>query len=162
MGSMTFIGRHAAVCAGSIMLALALIPADARAQVAPNDEAAIRALIEETRLANNAGDVERWVALFHDDFAYMAPGAPAVTTHEELIEVAEAGFRNRASIEIEPVEIHVSSDRAFARTKVSGSVEVARTGEVVPVDVKQLIIYRPDPASGEWRIFRMMSNSNTY
>lgn len=96
MGSMKSIAVHGVVCAGSIVLALASTPADAPAQGAPHDEAAIRALIEETRLANNAGDVERWVALFHDDFAYMAPGAPAVTTREALIEVAEAGFRNQS------------------------------------------------------------------
>lgn len=163
---MKHLARRLGLCALSIALSLTVASRAARAQDATNDdtndEAAIRALIEETRLANNAGDVERWVALFHDDFVYMAPGGTAVTTRKALIEVAEAGFANQASIEIEPVEIHVSSDRAFARTEVSGSVKVAGTGEVVPVDVKQLIIYRRNPATGEWRISRMMSNSNTY
>lgn len=162
MGSVKSGAERAAVCAMSFALMLALTTAVARAQDATNDEAAIRALIEETRQANNAGDVERWVALFDDEAVYMAPGAPAVTTREDLIQVAEAGFRNRASIEIEPVEIHVSSEWAFARTEVSGSVKVAGTGEVVPVDVKQLIVYRRDPAAGEWRIARMISNSNTH
>lgn len=146
----------------SIAVALVLTTGLARAQDAPDDEAAILALIEETQQANNAGDVERWVALFADDAVYMPPGVPAVTTQEELVETAEAGFRNQASIEIEPLEIEVVSDWAFARTEVSGSVEVAETGEVVSVDVKQLVIYRRDPATGEWRIARMMSNRNTF
>jgi hypothetical protein len=33
------------------------------------------------------------VALFADDFVYLAPGAPEVTTKGGLKEVAEAGFR---------------------------------------------------------------------
>lgn len=132
------------------------------ARIAAHDQAAIEALIEETAAANNAGDVERWVALFHDDFVYMASGSPAVTTREELSEVARAGFRNDASIDIEPAEIQVFPDWAFARSEVSGRVEVAGTGEVVPVNVKQLVIYRRDPGTDEWRIARMISNSNTY
>lgn len=132
------------------------------ARSAASDRAAIEALIEETAAANNAGDVARWVALFHDNFVYMASGSPAVTTRDELREVARAGFRNDASIDIEPVEIEVYSDWAFARSEVSGSVEVAGTGEVVPVNVKQLVIYRRDPGTDEWRIARMITNSNTY
>lgn len=147
----------------SVAFALLVVTGTPFAQGAEDEETtAIRALIEDTEDANNAGDVERWVTLFDDDAIYMAPGAPAVTTREDLIEVAETGFRNKASIDIEPIEIRVSSDWAFVRTEVSGTVEVAETGEVVPVDVKQLIIYRRDAATKEWRIARMMSNSNAF
>jgi len=146
----------------TVVLAGLLTPAALAAQSAAEDERAIRALIAETAAANNAGDVERWVALFADEFVYMAPGAPAVTTRRALVEVAEAGFRHEASIQIEPLEIRTVSDEwAFARSAVSGSVRLHSSGEVVPVDVKQLVLYRRDPVSGEWRIARIITNSNS-
>lgn len=124
------------------------------------EQQAIADLVQRTAAANNAGDVEAWVALFAEDAVYMAPGSPPVTTTSGLVEVAEAGFRNRADVEIEPAEIVVTGRWAYARNRVRGSVEVASTGEVVTVDVKQLVIYRRTE-SGGWRIARMISNSNS-
>lgn len=124
------------------------------------EQQAIADLIRRTAAANNAGDVEAWVELFADGAVYMAPGSPPVTTRSGLVEVAEAGFRHAASIEIEPAEIVVSGRWAYARNRVRGTVEVDPTGEVVRVDVKQLVIYRRT-SSGDWRIARMMSNSNS-
>lgn len=150
---------------GGIALVTALVtasgPEPALAQEVDADVAAIHALIEETEAANNAGDVERWVALFGEEFVYMAPGAPAVTTRADLVEVARAGFRNEAEISIDPVEIQVLPEGwAFARSHVTGEVTVRSTGEVVSVDVKQLVIYRRHPDTGAWRITRLISNSN--
>lgn len=124
------------------------------------DQRAVAELIERTAAANNAGDVEAWVALFTGDAVYMPPGSPAVTTREGLVEVAEAGFRHRAEIRIEPVEIVVTGPWAYARNRVRGTVEVAGSGEVVDVDVKQIGIYRRT-ASGAWRIARLISNANS-
>jgi uncharacterized protein (TIGR02246 family) len=123
-------------------------------------EAAIRALIEEVEAANNAGDVERWVGFFSDDFVYMTANAPAVTTREGLVEVAEAGFRHDADIHIEPVEIEVHGDWAFARSAVTGTVTLQDSREVVAVDVKQIVIYRKGD-DGRWKVARLIGNSNT-
>lgn len=124
------------------------------------EQQAIVDVIRRTAAANDAGDVEAWVELFAEDAVYMPPGSPPVTTREGLAEVAEAGFRHDTDIEIEPVEIVVTGPWAFARNRVSGTVTVASTGEEVTVDVKQIVIYeRTD--SGEWRIARLISNSNS-
>lgn len=143
----------------TLTLALAVSCTAAHAQDAADARAEIRALIEQTEAANNAGDVEGWVALFAEDAVYLGAGAPAVTTREGLVDVAKAGFRNRAAIDIVPVEIEVAGDWAFARSEVGGTVEVHDTGEVVPVDVKQIAIYRRG-ADGTWRIARLISNGN--
>lgn len=142
-------------------MACGVAPAALGQPMSPPEEdvAAIRAVMEETEAANNAGDVERWVSLFVPDAVYMPPGVPPVTTREGLIEIAEAGFRHRVSIAIEPVEITVCGDWAFTRTQVTGSVTVDGTGEVVPVDTKQIVIYQRSEA-GAWRIARMISNRN--
>lgn len=120
----------------------------------------ILALIRSTAEANNASDVEAWVALFADDFVYMPPGVPPVTTRSGLVEIAEAGFRHDADIEIEPLEITVTGGWAFARNRVSGTVTVNPSGEVISVDSNQIVIYRRS-TSGDWRIARLISNSSS-
>ncbi|MBD3225511.1 MAG: SgcJ/EcaC family oxidoreductase [Caldithrix sp.] len=124
------------------------------------DKTAIKKLIQKTETYNNASDVEKWVNLFSADAVYMPPGSPAVTTRKELIETAKAGFKHQASISIEPIEINVSGDWAYARTKVTGEVNVFDSEEVVTVDVKQIVIYTRE-LDNQWRISRLISNSNT-
>ena len=143
-----------------LLVVLAAHPAYGQQQDRMDDaQVAIRTLIQRTAKANNAGAVEAWVDLFAPDAVYMAPGAPSVTTREGLLEVARAGFRHHASIDIEPLEIRVFGDWAFARTRVSGSVRLQGTGEVVSVDVKEIVIYRRGE-DGDWKIARLISNSN--
>lgn len=125
----------------------------------PEDVRAIRELVAANAQANNAGDVDGWVALFAPDFVYMAPGMPAVTTRAELVEVARAGFRHRANIRIEPLETHVTADSAYTRNAVHGTVTLADSGEVVTIDLKQLVIYTRG-SNGRWRIARLMTNAN--
>ena len=142
------------------LLVLALVAALASPLAAqPADADAIRAVIAQTEAANTAGDVDAWLALFTDDAVYMPPGAPAVTTREGLRAVAEAGFRHDADVRIVPDEIVVAGDWAFARSRVTGEVVLADTGETVAIDVKQLVVYQRD-ADGVWRIARLIGNAN--
>lgn len=128
-------------------------------QAARDDRAAIVALVEQLEAANNAGSVEQWTSLFADDFVYMAPGAPAVTDRASLVAVAKAGFRNRASIEIVPVEIELCGGWAFVRSEVKGTVKLHGSGEVVAVGVKEVFIARRSDA-GSWKIARLIMNGN--
>lgn len=142
---------------------LLLAPGTALAQTGRDwtgEQRAIAEVIERTEAANNAGNVAAWVALFADDAVYMAPGAPAVTTRQGLADVAEAGFRHHADIDIEPVEIVVTGPWAYARNRVHGTIVIDGTDEAVTVDVKQIAIYRRT-ASGAWRITRLIGNSNS-
>jgi ketosteroid isomerase-like protein len=74
------------------------------------------------------------------------------------VEVARAGFRNRASIAVEPVEIEICGDWAFVRTLVTGTVKLHGSGETVSVNVKQLEILRRQQDG--WRIARLMMNGD--
>ena len=141
-------------------LVLTAAPAGGQQASAERDRQVIAALIQEVEAANNGGDVDRWVGLFAPDFAYMAPGAPAVTTTDALTEVARAGFQHNAAVDIRPLEIEVHGDWAFARTEVTGTVTLQGSGRVVQVNSKQLVIYRKVD-DGTWRIARLISNSNT-
>jgi len=149
---------HLVLCLLSLAPAIHAATAQ-EAAATPNATRAITELIKSVESANNVGDAERWVSFFDDDFVYMAPGAPPVTDREELVRVARAGFRNDADIRIEPDEIRVCGDWAYARSHVTGSVKLVDSGREVPIDVKQLVIYRRD-AAGAWRISRLMGNSN--
>lgn len=123
------------------------------------DVAAIRDVIQRVQTANNAGDVDAWVALFAPDAVYMASNLPPVTTREGLLGVARTGFVNKADIRITPDEIEVCDGWAFARNHVTGSIKLQSNGSTIPVDVKQIVIYKKQPG-GEWKISRLISNSN--
>ena len=142
------------------LLFIGPLPLQAQATPWTPEQRAIVALIHETAEANNAGDVQAWVSLFADDFVYLPPASPAVSTREALVEIAEAGFRHQADISIDPVEVQVIGSWAFARTRVTGTVTVNPSGEVITVDSKQIVIYRRVD-SGAWRIARLISNSNS-
>lgn len=148
--------RAAVLVATSLLLGL---PLGASPGTEADQDEAIRALIQGVASANNAGDVDRWISFFTADAIYMAPGAPEVTAREDLIEVAKAGFKHDASIDIEPLEIKIFENWAFARTRVTGTVTLHNSREVVQVDVKQIVIYSLT-GDGSWRIARMISNSN--
>jgi uncharacterized protein (TIGR02246 family) len=125
------------------------------------DEAAIRDLIRQTAAFNNQADSLGWVSLFDDEAVYMAPDMPAVTTEAGLRNVASAGFGDyQADVSIEPVEIVILGDWAFARSLVTGTVVPRAGGQVIPVDMKQLVLYRRQ-ADGSWKIARLMINSNS-
>ena len=157
---MTATGNSALLAFGLLGLLMAPTTGEAQASGESEDRAAIRALVEAVEEANEAGDVEAWVGLFAEDFVYMPPGSPAITTREALVETAEAGFRHTADIEMRPEEIVVAGDWAFARTHVTGTVILAESEEIVDVDVKQIVIYAR-AADGRWRISRMIMNSNS-
>lgn len=128
---------------------------------ASSDADAIRAVIEQTEAANNAGDVDAWVALFDSGAVYMPPGSPAVTSVDGLRDVARAGFTNwRSSIRIVPEEITAAGDWAFVRSSVTGTATSIDGATQVPVDMKQIVIYRRQ-ADGSWRIARLIGNSNS-
>ena len=141
-------------------LAILLMTACATVGVIPSDERAVRSLIARTAAANNAGDVEEWVSLFDEEAIYMPPGGPAVSGEAELRRVAQSGFSAwKSAIEIEPEEVIVSGDWAFARTRVTGSVVPRAGGDAVAIDNKQIVVYRRG-TDGRWRIARQITNAN--
>lgn len=151
--------RRAAVFSGLALVAVVNC-APPGPSLGAADEIAIRELIAQTASANNAADTLGWVDLFEGGAVYMPPGMPPVSTRAGLEEMAATGFGPyAAAITIDPVEIVVSGDWAFARSEVRGTVTPRTGGDPIPVNVKQLVVYHRQP-SGEWKIARFMSNAN--
>ncbi|HSJ63746.1 MAG TPA: nuclear transport factor 2 family protein [Gemmatimonadaceae bacterium] len=152
--------RHRARPSASLLLLALAIPGCGQPVDPAGDAAAIRAVIARTEAMNNAGDVEGWVALFEPGAVYMPPGQPAVTTVERLREAGRAGFTSwKSAIRIEPEEIVTSGDWGFARSTVRGTATPVAGGDAIRIDVKQLVVYHRQ-AGGEWRIARLITNSN--
>lgn len=137
-----------------------MLPAEPIAGSTGGNDPAVKELLAALETANNSGDVDKWVGLFAEDFVYMAPGMPAVTQRAELAEVARAGFRNKAAVAIDLLEVETCGAWAFARAAVTGTVKLHTSGEDVVVDVKELLVLTRGP-QGTWRIARLMSNSNS-
>jgi len=111
-------------------------------------------------VANNAGDVEGWVALFEDDAVYMPAGQPAVTSRVDLQAIASAGFSSwRSDIRITADEIVLMGDWAFARARMTGTATPTGGGSPASIDLKEIVIYRRQSA-GDWKIARLISNTN--
>jgi len=133
-------------------------PRDARTD-SGEDETAIRTLISKTEDMNNSGDANGWASLFAPDAVYMPPGLKAITSHQELVQIAETAFRsNSITISIEPQEIVILGDWAFVRSRVTGTVAPRSGGDSSIIDMKQLVIYRR--TDDGWRIARLANNSN--
>jgi len=146
----------------AVLLATALLACDAPARQHDSvaDSTAIRALIDHATAANNAGDIDGWVALFEEGAVYMPPGSPEVTTRDSLRATATAGFtRFDADIQMTPVELVVLGDWAFSRVHVTGSVEAKAGGAAIPIDIKQLTLYHRQP-DRSWLLARLINNSN--
>jgi uncharacterized protein (TIGR02246 family) len=124
------------------------------------DSLAIRALIERSTDVNNAGDIAGWVELFADDAVYMPDNSPPITTRDDLERIAVSSFgRYRHNIRIEPVEIVLLGDWAFAQAHVTGNAVPRGDGNPVVVDMKEIALFRRQ-ADGSWKIARLIANSN--
>lgn len=124
------------------------------------DVAAIRAFIDHATDVNNAADIMGWVDLFAEDLVYMPDGQPSVTTRDALEAAAVSHFnRYRPNIEITADEIQILGEWAFARTAVTGTLTPHYNRNPVPVDRKELAIFRRQP-DGQWKLARLIGNSS--
>jgi len=124
------------------------------------DTLAIRALLDRSADATNAGDVAGWLELFAADAVYMPDNSPPVTTGNDLERIAVSAFgRYRNNIRIEPVEIVLLGDWAFAQVRVTGNAVPRGDGNPLVVDRKEIALFRRQP-DGSWRIARLIGNSN--
>ena len=124
------------------------------------DVTAIRALIDRAQDANNAGDIEGWVALFEEGAIYMPPSMDPVMTRQGLEDAAISGFsRYRSNIRIAVDEVEVWGDWAYARTTITGTATPYGDGNPIQIDMKALQILRRQPDGG-WKVSRYINNRN--
>jgi uncharacterized protein (TIGR02246 family) len=116
-----------------------------------DDEAQIRAVMENWMRATAAGDVDTVLGLMTDDVVFMVPGVPPFG--KEAFAAASQGMRDVAISGSNDIrEIVVQGDWAFARNYLAvamtppGGVAVKRSGYT-------LSIFRKE-SDGRWRLAR--------
>lgn len=123
------------------------------------DAAALRTFIDRATEINNAMDAAAWADLFAEGAIFMPEGEPEISGSNELQASAQRWFDEfTPNITIDPVEIEVLGDWAFIRTRITGSL-TRKTGEQVPIDMKEIAIYRRQP-DASWKLWRLIGNGN--
>jgi ketosteroid isomerase-like protein len=125
-----------------------------------SDKAAIRQFIASAGDVNRRGSAAAWAAEFADGAIYMPANASEVTTAAGLQDVAKRRLAEAdTDITISPAEIEIFGEWAYARTAVKGTVRRKNGGAPIPVDGKELAIYRRQP-DRSWKLWRLIGNSN--
>lgn len=124
------------------------------------DVAAIRSIMQEAMAAHRAGNSERFADLFTEDGVLLPDGAPAVSGRASIAAWARTFFdAYRSAPTIEPVEIEIAGDWAFAHDAISGSLTPKAGGAAIELNAKEVAVFRRQP-DGSWKVARVIFNSN--
>ncbi|MFQ6127238.1 MAG: YybH family protein [Candidatus Heimdallarchaeota archaeon] len=145
----------------SLFIFLLIIGCDEKKEISTQaDVKAIETFISRATQINNDGDFEAWADLFDEKGIFMPSNAPEITTHEGLVADCKADFDEfKYDIIITPVEINILGEWAFSRTTVTGTMTNKASGESSKIDVKEIAIYKRQ-TNGEWKLWRLIGNSN--
>ncbi len=121
---------------------------------------AVEDIWKEYSASLNAGDLERWLALWTDDGIQMPPGEAAVAG-KERIRTRNGGFLDQFKFDmgITNEEVRVAGDWAFARGTYKASLIPKQGGAPVPINGKYMTILARQ-GDGSWKIHRDIFNSN--
>lgn len=132
-------------------------------QQAPDQAAATAAINEiwkEYSASLNAGDMNRWVALWTDDGVQMPPDEPAVVGKDRIRARNQAvADRFKFDIGITNEEVRTAGDWAFARGTYKASLTPQQGGKPIPIDGKYMTILARQ-RDGSWKIHRDIFNAN--
>jgi uncharacterized protein (TIGR02246 family) len=117
----------------------------------PDDEAAIRALVQTWMDATRRGDIAAVLALMTEDAVFEVPGREPFGR-----EAFAAQSQGLAGVDIdgksEIVELQIHGDWAFTRNHIDLTV-TPKDGPPVHRAGYTLTLYRKDP-DGDWRLMR--------
>jgi uncharacterized protein (TIGR02246 family) len=117
-------------------------------------------LWKEYSASLNAGDAERWIALWTEDGVQMPPDEPAVVGKARLRDRIRAALdRFRFDMAISNEEVRTAGDMAFARGTYTATLTPKGGGQPIPIDGKFMTILLRQP-DGSWKIHRDIFNSN--
>ncbi len=107
-----------------------------------------------------AGDVDRWLALWTDEGIQMPPDESAAVGKDRIrTRMALALDKFKVDIEIKNEEVQHAGDLAYARGTYKATLTPKTGGAAIPIDGKFMTILTRR-ADGSWKIHRDMFNSN--
>jgi uncharacterized protein (TIGR02246 family) len=142
-------------------IALTLLTACTSRNEAPTSGSdAVTAIWKEYSASLNAGDINRWLALWTDNGIQMPPDEPPVVGKERIRARNKAALDRFAfDIGISNQEVEVAGNWAYARGTYKATLTPKQGGKTIPIDGKYMtILARQD--DGSWRIHRDIFNSN--
>jgi uncharacterized protein (TIGR02246 family) len=120
----------------------------------------VNAIWKEYTASLNAGDVERWAALWSEEGVQLPPDEPAVVGKQGIRDRMRAGLdRFTFDMAIANEETRAAGDLAFARGTYKATLTPKQGGKQVPIDGKFMTILVRQPDGG-WKIYRDIFNSN--
>jgi uncharacterized protein (TIGR02246 family) len=121
---------------------------------------AVEGVWKEYSASLNAGDLERWLALWTEDGVQMPPGEPAVVG-KERIRTRNGAFLDRFTFDmnIRNEEVQTSGDWGYARGVYKARLTPKAGGKPLPIDGKYMTIMVRQ-TDGSWKIHRDIFNSN--
>ncbi len=122
--------------------------------------AAINDIWKEYSASLNAGDIDRWVALWTEDGVQMPPDESAVVGKDRIRARNQAvADRFKFDIGITNEEVHTAGDWAFSRGTYKATLTPKAGGKQIPIDGKYMTILARQ-GDGSWKIHRDIFNSN--
>jgi uncharacterized protein (TIGR02246 family) len=124
-------------------------------------ETAVNAAYQEYASSLNAGDADRWVALWTEDGVQMPSGRPA-NVGKETIASGLHGALERFSfsdMQINTEEVQVAGDWAYARGTYTVTYLPKDGSDPIFIDGKYMSIFQKQ-SGGSWKLHRDIFNSN--
>jgi uncharacterized protein (TIGR02246 family) len=128
--------------------------------MAENPSAAVENVWKEYAASLNAGDIDRWMALWTEDGVQLPPDEPPVVGKEKIRARNGAVLQMfRFEIGITNQEVSTAGDWAYSRGSYRATLTPRTGGAAIPVDGKYMTILARQPG-GTWKIHRDIFNSN--
>jgi uncharacterized protein (TIGR02246 family) len=139
-------------------------PASAQQPEAAADVEAVTAAVNEIwneyAASLNAGDVDRYIALWADDGVQLPPGSRPVVGKEMIRAGLESDVEHVTfDADITNEEVQVSGDLAVARGIYGMTVTPKDGSQAIFIDGKYMTLLKRQP-DGSWKIYRDIFNSN--
>ena len=142
------------------VLALLLVHGCNRATGGDNASASVDAIWKEYAASLNAGDIDRWVALWTDDGVQMPPDEPPVVGKDKIRARNGAVLQKfNFDIGITDQEAHTAGDWGFSRGVYRATLTPKQGGTPISIDGKYMTILARQ-GDGSWKIHRDSFNSN--
>jgi uncharacterized protein (TIGR02246 family) len=119
-----------------------------------DDKAAIAELIGEYSASLNAGDIDRWLAIWDEEAIQMPPDERPVFGREKLRERNGKYLdKYHFAMAIDIQEIHVFDGWAYSRVFYTATLTRKEPGDDAFLDGKALAIHKRQD-DGSWRLYR--------
>ncbi|HEY4648681.1 MAG TPA: SgcJ/EcaC family oxidoreductase [Gemmatimonadales bacterium] len=128
--------------------------------MAENSKTAVENVWKEYAASLNAGDIDRWMALWTEDGVQLPPNEPPVVGKEKIRARNGAVLQTFTfEIGITNQEVSTAGDWAYSRGSYRATLTPRGGGPAIPVDGKYMTILTRQPGGG-WKIHRDIFNSN--